>query len=809
MKTRKYDAKDVEVLIAEDSATQREQLRGLLEAHGYAVAAAANGREALKAMRRRAPTLVISDIVMPALDGYDLCRAIKSDETLKHIPVMLVTTLADALDVVKALECGADNFIRKPYDERYLLSRIEYLLMNLELRRNQKMRMGIEISLGGQRHFITSERQQILDLLISTYEQAVRINDDLKSRERELRHSNQVLKGLYRISEGLNAAVTQQAVAETALERAMEVPGVQAGWISLREGETGFRLLAAHNLPPALELAGAMEGECACRRKLLAGELDSVTNILECERLRKATGDTRGLRIHASVPLWLGGETLGVMNLAGPNEGLFDESELKILYGIGHGVAVALERARLNEHMETLVEARTAQLTAEIAQRRGVEEAQARLVAILEATTDLVATADPGQHVAYANASGRRMLSVGADEDLSASMVSDFFAPAEREHILTEGIPAAIRDGVWAGETVLLSSDGREIPVSQVIIAHKDAKGSVQYLSTIARDITERKEQQARIERLNRVYAVLSGINTAIVRIRSRQELFDEACHIAVGYGGFIFAWLGLLDADTHAVRPVAKAGRDEGYLEKINLTADESAPGNCELTAQALTSAMPVVCSDIAADERIKTWRDAALQRGYRSIALLPLIVDGRPVGIFVLYAPEPGVFDEQEMKLLEEIAGDISFALDHLAKEDRLHHLAYFDTVTGLPNRTLFHDRLGQRVIDARRDGSVFSVAMLDLDRFRSVNESLGQAAGDEVLREVARRLEGAVGDAGILARTGSNTFAVVSRHEGAASDTTRMREPLGSCIQARPFVVHDKELRLGAKIGIALFP
>ncbi len=196
----------VEILIAEDSATQREQLQHLLEEHGFAVASAANGRQALEAARRRKPTLIITDIVMPELDGYGLCKAVKSDESLKEVPVVLLTSLSDPGDVVFGLECGADNFIRKPYQGDYLLQRIDYLLMNLELRKNQKMRMGIEISLGGQRHFITAERQQILDLLISTYEQATHINKELKAANRELGAANQELESFsYSVSHDLRA----------------------------------------------------------------------------------------------------------------------------------------------------------------------------------------------------------------------------------------------------------------------------------------------------------------------------------------------------------------------------------------------------------------------------------------------------------------------------------------------------------------------------------------------------------------------------------------------------------------------------
>jgi len=169
----------IDILIAEDSRTQADKLGFLLEENGFKVTIAANGKQALLAAKAQKPDLIISDIVMPEMDGYELCKAIKSDEKLQDIPVILVTTLSDSQDVIRGLECGADNFIRKPYDERYLLSRINYLLMNLDMRKENKMQLGVQINLGGKKYFINSERQQILDLLISTYEQAVHINNEL------------------------------------------------------------------------------------------------------------------------------------------------------------------------------------------------------------------------------------------------------------------------------------------------------------------------------------------------------------------------------------------------------------------------------------------------------------------------------------------------------------------------------------------------------------------------------------------------------------------------------------------------------
>nr|WP_202423656.1 response regulator [Duganella margarita] len=173
-------------MIVEDSPTQAERLRRLIQSMRYNARVAPNGRLALEAIRERKPHLVLSDIVMPEMDGYTLCRAIKADPELRDIPVILVTSLMDPKDIIRGIECGADNFIRKPYAEDYLLNRIGHMLMNQKLRKNQNMEIGIALYLGEQKHFINADRQQILDLLISTYEQAVQVNSELQARERQV-----------------------------------------------------------------------------------------------------------------------------------------------------------------------------------------------------------------------------------------------------------------------------------------------------------------------------------------------------------------------------------------------------------------------------------------------------------------------------------------------------------------------------------------------------------------------------------------------------------------------------------------------
>ncbi len=200
----------VEILIAEDSATQLQRLRLILERHMYRVTATSNGKLALEAAQRRRPALIVSDIVMPEMNGYDLCRRVKDDPRLSGVPVILVTTLSDPQDVIRGLECRADNFILKPYEAEQLLRRIQFVLVNSEMRRNDQPGMGLEIVFGGQKHFITADRLQILNLLLSTYEAAMERNEELSATRDTLRQTNQKLEELTRDLESRVLARTRE-----------------------------------------------------------------------------------------------------------------------------------------------------------------------------------------------------------------------------------------------------------------------------------------------------------------------------------------------------------------------------------------------------------------------------------------------------------------------------------------------------------------------------------------------------------------------------------------------------------------------
>jgi diguanylate cyclase (GGDEF)-like protein len=187
----------------------------------------------------------------------------------------------------------------------------------------------------------------------------------------------------------------------------------------------------------------------------------------------------------------------------------------------------------------------------------------------------------------------------------------------------------------------------------------------------------------------------------------------------------------------------------------------------------------------------------------------VLPLMLEGNVIGVFALYAPETGFFDEEEMALLSEMAGDISFAMDHLKKEERLNYLAFFNAVTNLPNRALFLDRVDQRIRTSEHNHEVLSVIILDLERFSSINESLGHQAGDSLLRQLAQRLKELLGETDILAHLSADHFAIATAHEGESTIIAHILDKVLLGIQNQPFLIGGQELHVSARAGTSSYP
>ncbi len=355
----------------------------------------------------------------------------------------------------------------------------------------------------------------------------------------------------------------------------------------------------------------------------------------------------------------------------------------------------------------------------------------------------------------------------------------------------------------------LQRADGALIHVRQTIepLAEPDAHEPLRWFNTL-QNITEMIAAEERIKRLNRVYAVLSGINAAIVRVRDRRELFEESCRISVEAGRFVMAWIGVVDREASIVKPVASAGDVRDFFDSAPMAVLESKPGGHGLAGRAIRSRLPAISNEVKNDPQ-RLMRRELDERGINSLAVIPLIVGDEAVGALALYAADVGFFDDEEMRLLAELAGHVSLALDRIDKAEKLDYLSYYDPLTGAPNRTLFHERLKLQLEDATREHGKLALLIVDIERFKTINDTLGRQAGDALLKEIGNRIRQGGHPASWFARIGADHFAIVVPDVASEEQLARRIEGRLDEIFAGPFSVAGTELRISARMGIAVFP
>lgn len=488
------------ILIAEDSPTQRAQLVGFLTRLGYAVTATAGGGEAYAEALANPPDIIVSDILMPEVNGYELCQRLKATPGLEDVPVILVTSLSQPQDVLAGLEAGADSFIIKPYDEQVLSSRITYLLQNRTLRRTEQSGEPLEVEIGGTRHQVTARRQQILDLLISTYAQAVHLFSALDRGRQELSQSYDVLRALYDMTEGLNRCHTPQDISAMAVVRSLGIPGVRDAWLYLRgEADDGLRLAAHHHhgrsgprpdpFPPGPDDLVDPPGPPAA----------AVPAVRE---FAPAWGHG-ALWHHARVPLRNGRRTVGFLQLTGVDVAISNEMALRTLAGVAGQISIALERAMLHTHLENEVRRRTQRLVEEVEERRQATET---ITAIFNASPVALVSLDARLRLTNWNRTARDTFRIG-QADRRGQPWSVLFAapPADLEHAILAlrashamaglEIRAAIPDGTER----VFHIDGEPLI---------DPGGEFRGAALAIDDITDRKQVMEQLHQAQKMEAV-------------------------------------------------------------------------------------------------------------------------------------------------------------------------------------------------------------------------------------------------------------------------------------------------------------
>jgi diguanylate cyclase (GGDEF)-like protein/PAS domain S-box-containing protein len=440
------------------------------------------------------------------------------------------------------------------------------------------------------------------------------------------------------------------------------------------------------------------------------------------------------------------------------------------------------------------------------ARKRG-EADRHRLAAAMDASHDAIFVIDRADmRTIHVNEAAARMYEMDRDRVLALKPWEILsISRAELEEIYD----ALIR-GEPAEPTELLLSLGNAAPRWIETRRHARCIGGRWTIVATDRDVTARKEAESRIVYLNRVYAVLSGINTLIVRARDRDELYRSACRITVEQGSLAMSWIGVLDKSSGRLTMAASEGMDEEFIAGVTRLAQAHSmadPGDSVIYRN-LVEKRAFVSNDVQSDKSVN-FGEMLTRRGINSIAALPLVVAEQPVGVMAFYAREPGFFHAEQQRLLEELAGDVAFAMTHIEKQERLDYLAYYDVLTGLANRNLYLERLAQCMRGAVASGCKLAVYLLDLERFKNINDSLGRVAGDSLLVQVAQWLTSEVGDANYVARIDADRFAVVMP---TVEDEDEVARRLGHVLHGlndHSFTLNDTAFRIAAKAGVAIYP
>lgn len=443
--------------------------------------------------------------------------------------------------------------------------------------------------------------------------------------------------------------------------------------------------------------------------------------------------------------------------------------------------------------------------------QRDLEALRERVASIATTLPDVVwSVALPSLKVLYVSPAAESVYGKTAEQmSRNFSEWSDSLHPDDRAALMEQWERAA--GGVsFDAEHRIITPKGEVRWIHSRGRCARDASGAVVRIDGMDRDITERRDQERRIAQLNRVHAVLREINAVTVKIRDRGALLREACRVAVEQGGFGQVWIGLVDKSYRQLKVVTHHGFGDEFPGEPAYSLDDGRPDSpWHDSIQVLRNRTPYVNNDIAAVPHRNPVRNYAAQRGCRSLIVLPLTCGGESAGLMVLYAPETGYFNADEIRLLSDLGADISLALENIANEEKLKYLAHYDELTGLPNRALFLDHLQKALRAARGTATTTTVAVGNIRRLRMVNESFGWSTGNALLREFAQRVRTQWLEPEQLARISGDTFALIlAGNRDAVGIATTIENAVAQAVEA-PFVVDGREFRIAMTVGAAVCP
>ena len=805
------------ILIVDDRAINRQFLSTLLGYCGHTVIEAANGVEALEAAAGRRLDLVISDVLMPKMDGVELAKRLHAGPSQVDPPIIFYTAtyrVNDARDL--AATCGVVRVLAKPTEPQLLIDTVAEVL-GLPSRTGEAAEsahlQGLDIPLQSTPVDTVGELQaQLRNALGRGMERAggPSQKSELSAALSEIQDISLRLSALLEVGLELSEVHDPQALLTLYCRAAQDILGARTVVIGIIQDDKLVRYAtrglpdevgaALHFIDPRGGVLGAaMSTKMLCR----VGEQDgSVVELgLPTEH--------PPIKHMLVVPLHTARQVYGWTYIGDKvNGGQFDESDEQLLQTLAVQLTQAYENLSMLVEIRQQAETLQTEINARKLAQGALTESELRFRQIAENLREVLFLIDPMEtENFYVNPAYEtiwqqpcKVLQERPQAWMDAVHEDDL-------EVVAQSNARRAATGTFNVEYRIVRPDGDIRWIAARGFPIFDTRGNLHRVAGVAEDISERKEHERRITCLSRIRSVLSGINSAIVRIRERNALLKEACRIAVEHGGFRLAWIGTMDPIVGRMKPVASAGMTDALFARLKLLVGSVTPDSPILFNRALQSGEAALCTRLIDTQEVLI-RDEAVKLGCKSVVALPIRPREADAGIFVLFSAETEFFDEEERRLLNEVAGDIGFGLEHIAKEERLNYLAYFDPLTELPNSDLFLDRLNQMIQALEPESGHIAVILLDLDHFTGINDSYGRHVGDALLKHVGGCLNEALPEPHTVSRIGSDTFAVALRCRQLAEEAGILARDIQPAL-AHPVALSGHNFALTARAGIAVYP
>jgi diguanylate cyclase (GGDEF)-like protein len=753
------------LLVVDDEVEIARMLRILLENRGYLVQMVHSGEEALEALKQNNFDLMLLDIMMPGLDGYEVCRRIKEDPRYRFMPIIMLTAKDSIKDKVTGLELGADDYLSKPFNNAELLAKIKVMLR-------------------------------------------------IKQMSQELSERNRELSALTEITAVLNQSLEPEQVLTRVLDKVLEVLGLETAILLVMDPAGKDLFLQSYRGCP----------ERICKRylniKVGAGLTGKAVQELEPVVVDQLTGSQdeeweqwkkEGYQCFASIPLRSQNRTFGVINLAGEYKAFFNPQEVQLLKNIGHQLGVALENSSLFREVKETVEAQSTLL--EISQMLlSSTTLDAMMMFIFQQAFNLVRQADRGGLLLYDK--NREGLVVKASAGFDHAVLSQIcYKPGEaipgkvfqnkvplllssrkevkeaNQNISPENkkiFKKATQGELVAHSAVCVPIILHEVPIGCITLANFSnpqpfSSKSVVFLQSLANQAAIALENARLLEESQKRAQDFEAFYEVGKTLTSTLDIKEILSRITEAISGVVKAKatsLMVYHPEWHSLEVIAGHNLSPEYMEtskKIRDTVEESP------SLKAIAEKKAVAIADIKQDPIFAPWREVAAKEGYRAFITIPLVLHQQATGVINVYLTEVHPFTEEEIKLLHVYANQAAIAVENARLYETTLQMAITDELTQLNNRRSFYEKLEEEVRRFRRYRRPFSLLMMDLDHFKEYNDEYGHLAGDEVLRQLGIILKANSRDVDIVARYGGEEFAVILHEtnlEHALAQAERLR-------------------------------